>query len=71
MIVLDVGGSESMGVVWDLIVTRVAGNDLGQMADNFGSKGDCSEGDLQDRRRFDGRFMPLLFLWLCLSFSCF
>ncbi len=24
MIVLDVGGIESMGVVWDLIVTRVA-----------------------------------------------
>ena len=24
MIVLDVGGSESMGVVWDLIATRVA-----------------------------------------------
>ena len=29
MIVLDVGGSESMGVVWDLIVTRIAGNEFG------------------------------------------
>ena len=28
MIVLDVGGSESMGVVWDLIVTRVAANEV-------------------------------------------
>ncbi len=28
MIVLDVGGIESMCVVWDLIVMRVTGNDL-------------------------------------------
>ena len=29
MIVLDVGGIESMGVVWDLIATRVPGNNFG------------------------------------------
>ena len=29
MIVLDVGVSESMVVVWDLIMTSVAGNNLG------------------------------------------
>ena len=45
MIVLDVGGIESMGVVWDLIVTRVADNHFGWEAWNNKRKA----------RKYDGR----------------
>ncbi len=66
MIVLDVGGIESMGVVWDLIVTRVAGN-------SFGWEGGWSKEDWEYRRarQFDGRFMLLLLLWFRMLFACF
>ncbi len=68
MIVLDVGGSESMGVVWDLIVTRVAGNNVRGELITLALSGLTG---LQTLDLCGTLFMLLLLLCLCLLFACF
>ncbi len=71
MIVLDVGGSESMGVVWDLIVTRPAGNELRPTEGKHIAMALSGLTGLQTLDLSGTSFMLLLLLWLCLLFACF
>ena len=71
MIVLDVGGFESMGVVWDLIVTRIAENHLGPWEGEHIAMALRGLTGLQTLLLNGTLFMLLLLLWLCLLFACF
>ena len=71
MIVLDVGGIESMGVVWDLIVTRVAANRLGPSEGEHIAMALRGLTGLQTLLLTCTLFMLLLLLWLFLLFALF
>ena len=71
MIVLDVGGIESMGVLWYLIVTRVAENEFGPSAGEQIVMALSGLTGLQSLNLASSLFMPFLLLWLCLLFVCF